>query len=292
MTVAAVLSFCTNDIRFLNRWIEEAKEFAHQIVIPVSDHFFNGTEENKDLLRVAYQQHPDCTFIEFPYSNQELYPSYLAVKPTDDTWSRLWHNFARLIGFFHVDPTNEWVLFSDVDEIFEGKRMKESLDAGHFDPYQAVRMTGYAYGRKAHIRAKKLQVLSLLVRREALRPHFFYHPDERYALLKQIDGVKEDEMRGVDGMPLMHHYSWVRSEEEFLKKIQSWGHRLDQEWNRLEDRDLYSESMEFETIENPFFDPLRVEWPSKPLPRASFPNVIRLKRKDYMRLELEWESLV
>jgi len=55
------------------RCIAEARTFAKQIVIPVCDHFFDGTPENRALLEQTYSEHPDCIFIEFAYSAKKLY---------------------------------------------------------------------------------------------------------------------------------------------------------------------------------------------------------------------------
>jgi hypothetical protein len=33
--------------------------------------------------------------------------------------------------------------------------------------------------------------------------------------------------------PLFHHYSWVRSQDEMLKKVRTWGHRNERDWEAL-----------------------------------------------------------
>ena len=43
--IAAIINFCTNDYRFLARSIAETKSFSSQIIVPVCDHFFDGTPE-------------------------------------------------------------------------------------------------------------------------------------------------------------------------------------------------------------------------------------------------------
>ena len=34
----------------------------------------------------------------------------------------------------------------------------------------------------------------------------------------------------VDGKPMIHHFSWVRTKEEMLKKVHNWGHKNDTNW--------------------------------------------------------------
>lgn len=284
--VSTVISFCSNDLRFLARFVEEALCFSDQIIVPVCDHFFNGEKEDRELLELIYRQFPECQFVEFPYSN-DLYPTYLPYKSGDEEWSRLWHNLSRLIGFYHVKADAKWVLFADVDEIPDGKRVKRAFENKLFDPYAAVRFLGYAYGKNGQTRSEKLQVLSLLAKKEGLNPRYFYHPDERHALFQQIKGNKEERMRGVEAEPLMHHYSWVRTEKEWNQKIRSWGLRFEKDWTDPL-VDLYSEPMNYYQIEEPFFDPLADQIPKK----LSSNSVIRLKRSDFMRLELEFEQLL
>ena len=36
-----------------------------------------------------------------------------------------------------------------------------------------------------------------------------------------------------DNEPLIHHYSWVRTKEEMLKKVLNWGHKNDKNWSDL-----------------------------------------------------------
>ena len=166
--ISTVISFCTNDLRFLARFIEEALHFSDQIIVPVCDHFFNGEKEDRTLLETVYRQYPECQFIEFPYDSQQLYPSYLPYRADDDEWSRLWHNLGRLIGYYHVQDDAEWVLFADVDEIPDGQKVKRAFENGFFDPYAAARFLGYAYGKDARTRASKLQVLSLLAKKKGI----------------------------------------------------------------------------------------------------------------------------
>jgi hypothetical protein len=36
-----------------------------------------------------------------------------------------------------------------------------------------------------------------------------------------------------EGQILMHHFSWVRSKDEMLQKVDSWGHKFDKDWISL-----------------------------------------------------------
>ena len=38
---------------------------------------------------------------------------------------------------------------------------------------------------------------------------------------------------GLDDKPMIHHYSWVRTYKEMLKKVKHWGHTKDKDWTSL-----------------------------------------------------------
>lgn len=69
---------------------------------------------------------------------------------------------------------------------------------------------------------------------------------------------------GHDSAPLVHHFSWVRSREEMLRKVASWGHRRDRsDWAdlvnqeferefRAGDRDFVKGYMYEQLLEGPF----------------------------------------
>ena len=292
-----VICYCTNDYRFIDKCIAEAKLFSDQIVIPVCDHFFNGEPENRLLLEETYAAHPDCTFVEFAYTPGKLYSPFPTYTPSDTGWIRLWHQTARYIGFLHLKPQIEQVLFLDCDEIPEGDQVLRWLEEGSYRNFNAMRILLYYYALRPTLRAKKLQNLVLLARRASLEPRFFFHPDERYALYRYIEGAKREGVRGVDLKPLFHHYSWVRPSSECLQKADTWGHRDDNDWpdeirRAFEEKghkDLFGNAdLEFEEIPEPYFDPLSVSIPRQFPPRSGFPHVIKVTPREVFQLELEW----
>ncbi|HEX2583450.1 MAG TPA: hypothetical protein VHL30_04975 [Chlamydiales bacterium] len=302
MSITTVISYCTNDFRFLGKCIEEASCFSRQIIVPVCDHFFNGTAENRERLNATYAQFSQVQFLEFPYSQHGLYPTHNRLSPQDQKWAAHWHALARLLGVYAA--TSEWILFLDTDEIVEGKRFREAFESGVFDPYDAVRLACYFYALKPYYRATKVQDLSLFVRKNKVTPRCFYQPDDRYGTYWRVAGSKETGLRGLDRGPLVHHYSWVRPEAECVRKVTTWGHRLDRNWEEfvqglfqgrelgaLFSSGLFNTELEFEEVPHIYFDPLAVERPTATL-LTHFPHVQRLSRQDFLRLELEWEGLL
>lgn len=297
VSVATVINYCTNDYRFIGRCIEEVKHFSKEIWIPVCDHFFNGMAENRALLDRTYAEHPDCRFIEFAYSTQKLYDPYLRITAEDEDWPRIWHSTARALALQAISPDIDWILFLDADEIVEGKRFATWLKNFDLSAWSALRLSCYYYVLKPDYRADQLQSLSLFIHRSAIHPQSHFHRDERYALYKYAAGNKKQEVRGSDGKPLIHHYSWVRPEAECLQKATTWGHRADEDWSQViaqafssyQGQKLFGTQLCFERIkELPYFDPLQVPIPSDlAILSSSFAHVEKVTPEKVFRRQLE-----
>lgn len=289
--VGTIVNYCSNDFRFLDFCIEETREFSSQIIIVFADHFFDGTEENRELLEASCQRHPDCLFVEFAYQEHEPYGIYCPVSSKDKEWVRYWHGTNRYIGFHLLDETIETVLFADVDEIHDGKRMLEWLDGFDYRSYNAHRLAGYFYFREAKFCAKTWMPVSLLVRKDAIDPEILFDLFERQGIFDRLAGQKMQMTVGLDGKPLTHHYSWVKTKEEMLVKTRSWGHRDDENWQELIEKEF---SRTFSGVDNfyhltydevdPWRDPLRVQ-PFFPTEKA-IQNKLKFDRNSFFKFTI------
>lgn len=263
--IATVICYCTNDYRYIGKCIEEALKFSDQILVPVCDHFFDGTPENKQLLQQTYAEHPHIQFIEFPYGDT-LYAPHIQITQDHPNWPKYWHSTARLIGFFHTQEAIDWILFLDTDEICDGKRMLDWLESTDLNLYTAHRPLQYRYVKSPAHPWIKFEVSSLLVKKALLTPTMIFNPQERYGIQKALPG-KQVIGATHDGLPLVHHYSWVKTQQEILTKTRTWGHRDDAPWQTLLDREYslpqsdQTPSFIFPeptTTVEPFFDPFAV----------------------------------
>lgn len=245
--IATIINYCTNDYRFLRYCIEEAQKFSQQIIIPVCSHFFNGEPENRALLEQSYREHSDVQFIEFAY-DKEPYGIYSPLTSSDEDWSHYWHSTARYIGFHYVKNC-DFVLFLDVDEIVEADRFIQWLQ--EFKIGDALRFSSYFYfGDPSQRAIDRFPLNALLVRRSCIEsPEMILDVLERKGLYDQIQGVKLTEVMGLDGRPLVHHYSWVRTPEELQKKVLTWGHRHDQDWLKLIEEPSEIFGFKYETVD-------------------------------------------
>ncbi len=232
-SVATIINFCSNEYRFLEKCIEQARKFSKEIYITVCDHFFDGTEENVDLIHYIFTQFPDCKFIYYPFLLHKI--SKKLQKKLGDNFCC---GFSRYLGYFFSDPKIEYLLFLDADEIVEGELFLKWLDRFPIHEFSALRLANYWYFREDCFRAKNLEDSALFIKRALLSKKNILQEGDRNALFKHVKGKKLHMVLSNEGKPLLHHYSWVRTKEEMRKKVLSWGHRKERDWVSLVEKEF------------------------------------------------------
>ncbi len=228
-SISTVINFCSNESRFIQATIEQASLFSRQVIIAVCDHFFDGTPENRPLLDQVYAAFPDCLFVEYAFIPQKI-PKKIWKKIDP---AHFWHSLSRLIGYSCVDEEIETVLFLDADEVPDGKRFGEWLDCSDYMQHTTLKLSNYWYFREPCNQALRFEDSIVLAQRRALDLEILLHEEERDAIYNLLPGPKRRHVTDSDGAPMFHHYSWVRTQEEMLKKVNAWGHRGDRNWTDL-----------------------------------------------------------
>ena len=278
--LTAIINFCSNESRFLPLCIEEARKFAKQIIIPVCDHFFDGTIENRPLLEQIYQAYPDCLFLEYPFIPSEI-PRRIFE---DVTPAHFWHSCSRLIGASHLQDGIEAVLFLDADEVPDGAAFAQWLEASDYQQNTVMKLSNYWYFREPSYQALSWEDSIVLAQTRAITHDLLVQEEERDAIYNRLPGPKRRHVTGANGEPMFHHFSWVRTKNEMLKKVGAWGHKADRNWAELIEKEFSSpfqgtdfiHGYSYKTI-NPIFD-MQLE----PIFKAASdePQVIRLTQKD------------
>lgn len=222
--VTTIINYCSNEFRFIKKCIDSVRPFSEQIIVPISNKFFNGQDEDSILLQKTFEENPGVDFILYEY-NHDITVKY---------GSRFWHNATRWLGVNSIRNKENYVLFMDADEMADGDLFNEYLSTGQHKNYEAIKFNNYWYFREPIFQAKALEDSILLVR---------YDPvlnDQRFMLpIMERDGIFgkfENKIRNVNsigGLPMFHHYSWVRTKEEMLRKVTSWSHSRDRDWVSL-----------------------------------------------------------
>jgi hypothetical protein len=299
--IASVINFCSNDFRMLRACIEGVRPFSRAILIPVCDHFFDGTCENYALLEHAYRSFADCLFIEYAFDAEQSYRPFSPHFPEHPQWRHEWANTSRWIAKYFLPEEAEYVLFLDADEILDAERFSLWLKHQDITSYSALSFAAYWYFREARYQATRHDDISLMVKKSALSSEHLWSSDERAGTLIHMPGEKKYHIKGADGHPMVHHYSWVRTKQELLKKFTTWSHHWERPWAGLLETELSSpftgtdfiRGYEYCTV-SPYFDPL-----AEPIPLLEkvsllqhvrhikkLSNVIRVEKKEMQRKEI------
>jgi hypothetical protein len=217
--ITTILQYSTLDYRFLNANLYRLSKFSNEIIIPVCDHFFNGENENQELLNKTFEivkQYPNTKIYFFSWEGEKNTPNY-------------YHNLSRKIGT--ELSTNKWLLFLDGDEVVDDNFWNWFYSVQHLD--QTFWLTCHWYFREPVYRATKTESAGLVIRKKYCnwnldtnqeRQQFFNLPNFKNG---------NNETIGYEDKPVIHHFSWVRSKDEMLQKVNSWGHRFDRDWGKL-----------------------------------------------------------
>lgn len=281
--IAAVINFCSNEARFIRPCIEEARLFSSQVIIPVADHFFNGEREDEEKIEQIAAAFPDCLFVLYPFIPHKIPPSIFAkVAPAN-----FWHSLSRLVAVSLLDENIDTLLFLDADEVADGKRFLSWVKGDRHPPYTVLKLANYWYFREPTFRATQIEDSVLLVQKNLLTADLLLHEEERDALFSLLPGPKRGRVLGLDGAPMFHHFSWVRSEGEMRKKVSSWGHKKERPWEELVAEEFsrpfqgvdFVHGYSYTQVKEPFSLP-----PTPTFPRIGPPQIVRLTEKELLAL--------
>lgn len=218
--ISVILQYSTIDFRFLKANLDQLSKFSTEIIIPICDHFFNGEPENEELLKQSYDiiaLYPNCTAYTFEWQGLNSNPGY-------------YHNLSRALGTSVA--TNDWLLFVDADEIVDDSFKEWFLNDARFTD-MTYWITCYWYFRDPTYQSKSYEGCGLLIKKDKCnwninirdeRQQFHHGPDFIHGGYNHIL---------VNEKPMMHHFSWVRTEDEMIKKVMNWGHKNDIDWISL-----------------------------------------------------------
>lgn len=217
MKFDAVIPFCSYDEHFIDEAINGIRGLASNIYIIYCDKLFDGRDENIEVIQNVQSRNLDCMFYQQKF---------------DKTNTSRWHsNNARWLGYQLSKSPN--LLFLDSDEIFEKNKFSDWLEANK-DNKDIIYFANYWYFRDKKYQALTYEDSPVLVTKEYLKYRdLFFVNMERGAYKLVAEASKRTMEMGLDGLPMCHHYSWVLSKEEMLKKVETWGHKNDRDWKSL-----------------------------------------------------------
>jgi len=214
--ISTILQYSTLDFRFLKVNLDQLSQISDDIIVPICDHLFNGEPENQELLEKSIEiinSYPNSQAYIFEWQGPNPNPGY-------------YHNMSRLLGT--QIAKNEILFFVDTDEIVDSKKFNKWVKT-EYKKDTTYWITCYWYFREPIYQSKSYEGCGLLITKDKCNWNINIR-DERQQLHtgKWIHGGYNHIL--VDGEPIMHHFSWVRTKEEMLKKVQNWGHKNDTNW--------------------------------------------------------------
>ena len=221
--ISVVINYCTNDERFIRTCLDNALKVSSDVIVPISDHLFDGTPENIDSITKLAQEYPTVKFQLYEWSTGYA--------------QRYWHNISRLVGVSLVPEDVDWILFLDSDEILDSKLFNEFRKDPTFENYDSYKLGCYWYFRDTNIRATTYEDSPVLVRKNLVT----IDPNNLYMEREQLHEALNVRKRGMvlqNDTPIVHHYSWVRTKEQMLKKVSTWGHAHDKDWISLVNKEF------------------------------------------------------
>jgi hypothetical protein len=217
MKFATVITFCTIDRRFVNHCVRQAAKFSDEIICTFSPNLQDGRADNPEKLQAIIRENQGQTkFLAVSLQNEA---DKYGVSPVCGF---------RWAGFKALQTKPDWVLFLDADEIIDGDRFRQFLDVATLTECNAFSLRCYWYFRSANNQALKTENAGTAIRRTAMKPEYLFHRLERWGAAQAPLYVHD--VCGLDGLPMCHHYSWVRTKQEMLDKVGGWGHCKDRDW--------------------------------------------------------------
>lgn len=224
-------NFSSNDFEFIEQCIREAKLISNDIHFSCVSKFFDGEEENKELINKAINI---CNSNGVSFTILE-YDETLKNKITNkSSFFRYWHNITRLANTEKC--INDYVLYLDGDEILDGERFSKWLESINLTDNNSYVFDAFWYFRNKKYQAKTWEPAGLLVNKKTLSTEDLMNSGERWGMIKH---PYARQVRSIDGLPMVHHYSWAKGNSEkecqemLLKKVKSWGHTSDRDWESL-----------------------------------------------------------
>lgn len=216
MKLSVIVSYCSLDIRFIGPLLNQLLLFSDDIVVAYFDKLLNGDPEPvEEIWKYLNVDKKKIRGLKLKYDPKET--------------SRYHHNLARWEATKIAKHEN--LLFLDADEIPNGAVFNQLLQNGTFKNIDAADFKCYWYFRSAKHRAIQTENCGLFIKRKFITEKLMFTEMERWSY-RSVPNIKYAQLIELSTGPFLHHFSWVRTKDEMLKKVSAWGHRHDRDWNQ------------------------------------------------------------
>lgn len=208
------IPFCTYDIKYINRSIDAVRTIANKIIITYCDKFFNGENENLDLIHSVIDNNSDCIFYKIEYEPGKS--------------SRYHSNKSRDVSC--QISKSEHIMFLDSDEIFEKEYLIEWYNLNQNKLKDITTFSNYWYYRDEKYRVNHIDDSVVMIHKNYITQDLLYNESERNVFKFLNTNNKDINVVNKHGLPFCHHYSWVLNKEDMIRKVTTWSHKDDKNW--------------------------------------------------------------
>lgn len=251
MKLSTVLLYSTIDHRWLDECLAAASKVSDEIVVCTCEKFWNGDPENEQLVFDSMsicQKYDNIKYITLPW--EPGHPAFFFEVQ------------CRTAGIMSTSLDTDYILFLDTDEIIEPDKFNQWINTEEYKEYDSMAIGNYWYFRDRNIRAKNFEDSPVLVRKDLVCRNgqivIPVMPCGRDQYHMHLDCNKKSMILDPEGKPMVHHYSWVRTKDEMIQKVKSWGHNEDRDWISLIEEEFsrpfngkcFVHNWEFEVLDN------------------------------------------
>lgn len=238
--ISILINYCSNERPFIVPLLQQCMLIENaQIIVSVGSHMYDMTPEDPVDLQKLKDQFPSVSFVS--YQVDQTCPSP-PRNPLTQRPHAFWHNIARITAW--KESTQPWILFLDADEIPDGARLNEWVKTilPNIPTHVGYKLANYWYFREPIYQATVMEDTPVLIHRSRI-----IQPYDHVALMtdNERDGILHvtqtpcvRHVLDTEEVPLIHHFSWVRSKQALIQKVKTWGHQNDMDWKSLIEKEF------------------------------------------------------
>lgn len=256
MSLGCIIISNSDDLRFLRAGIKQISPVCQQVVVSIGTKLWNGEDEDENKIEEFAAELPSNVRI-VRYRVPEDKAAFMCGSVCAEMY---WEGHARWTAFREMGPV-DYLLILDSDEVVDGESLNEWLTTGEHTSYVAMKLRNYWYWREPVYKAVGYyEDSAVVVKNGSFNPMHLFSNLGRHGVFESAKGTKIRDVSGVDGLPMVHHYSWVRNKEEMLRKVRAWGHRSDRaDWESLVEEEFsrpfngtdFLKGLSYETVRDP-----------------------------------------
>lgn len=266
-----------DDLKFLHAGLSEYAHLFTTISIAIGNHAWDGTPEDARAI-ASFKALCSCEYVNAIVTTYNVPEDADVHRKAFVKPEMYWEAHARNLALQAlltkhgiVAVKAGYTLFIDSDEILDAAAFAAFVASGEMQRSPAMKLANYWYWREPILRAKcYFEDSAVLIRGSAFiddndgSSSALFSNHGRHGLITTAisKGLTTSRaVRGLNGRPMLHHYSWVRTKADMLKKVSVWGHRSDRsDWKELVEKEFsgpfsgtdFLKGLSFEKVKNRF----------------------------------------